>query len=319
MSHLMVVAAGTGPAGAEMKGRGHSIAISAPKSLVAQAARTGQVTKVDNVLADEGWLPNPLLPDTQAEMAVPITLEGQVVGVLDVQENEIGGLDESDANLLRSLANQMAVAIRNAHLFAEVETALAEAQAAQQHYAEQAWVKVLGAHQGAEYYYHRPGTPDLPEPIVTRFEKEMLDQSQVADTPNDSTDVSPPAVSSSLAAPIKLQDQTIGLIQLYDTEKPHQWSEQEMALVQAVVDQVAQAAENLRLFEETRERAGREQTIREITDKLRAAPTLDVLLETASRELGQRLGVPQTVLELGIDTASSLDGNGKSTKTTSGE
>ena len=84
----LVVAAGTGPAGAQMKARGHSIAITASKSLVAQAARTGQVTKADNVLADEGWLPNPLLPDTQAEMAVPITLEGQVVGGLDVQEAE---------------------------------------------------------------------------------------------------------------------------------------------------------------------------------------------------------------------------------------
>ena len=61
-------------------------------------------------------------------MAVPIILEGQVVGVLDVQEDKEAGLDEGDAGLLRSVANQVAVAIRNARLFEQVENALAEAQ-----------------------------------------------------------------------------------------------------------------------------------------------------------------------------------------------
>ena len=298
----LVVAAGTGPAGAEMKARGHSIALSAPKSLVAQAARTGQVTKVDNVLADEGWLPNPLLPDTQAEMAVPITLEGQVVGVLDVQENEIGGLDESDANLLRSLANQVAVAIRNARLFAEVETALAQAQAAQSRYTAEAWTSARAAQRRVEYQYHRPTARPLDQAVVAGLEKAILDQNQVSIMQHEDPD----RHLSSLGMPIKLQDQTIGLIQLYETEQPRRWSELDRALVQAVVDQVAQAAENLRLFEETQERAGREQTIREITDKLRAAPSLDSLLEIASRELGQRLGVPQTVLELGVEAESTI-------------
>ena len=69
-----------------------------------------------------------------------------------------------------------------------------------------------------------------------------------------------------------------------------------------MAEQIAQTAENLRLFEETRQRAGREEVIREITDKLRAAPNLDYLLETATRELAQHLGVRHTVMELGIET-----------------
>ncbi len=81
-----------------------------------------------------------------------------------------------------------------------------------------------------------------------------------------------------------------------------------MAVIQAVADQVAQAAENLRLFEETRHRAGLEHTIREITDKLRAAPNLNRLLETAARELGQQLDVRHTILEMGIESGASQDG-----------
>ena len=44
-----------------------------------------------------------------------------------------------DAGLLRSLANQVAVAIRNAHLFADVEAALVEAHELQRRYIEQSW------------------------------------------------------------------------------------------------------------------------------------------------------------------------------------
>lgn len=107
----LIMTAGYGQAGAEMRARGHSILLDAPTSLVARAARNGKVVRVDNVREAPDWLPNELLPNTYAEMAVPIILEGQVVGVLDVQQDVIGGLDEGDESLLRSLANQVAVAI----------------------------------------------------------------------------------------------------------------------------------------------------------------------------------------------------------------
>jgi len=306
----LVVAEGTGPAGAEMKAHGHSISVSAPRSLVARAVRSAQIVRVDNVREEEGWLPNPLLPDTYAEMAVPITLEGQVVGVLDVQQNEAAGLRESDADLLRSVANQVAVAIRNARLFAEVEASLAEAQAAQQRYAEQAWEKVAKAKRDADFHYQRPGAPAVDEVVVARLEQEMMGQKDaVADTAGG--DSSGENVAS-LAMPIKLQDQTIGLIQLHETERQRHWSELDLALVQTVAGQVAQAAENLRLFDETRQRAGREQTIREITDKLRAASNLERLVEIATEELGERLAAKYTKLELGVESSRSTpNGDGQ--------
>jgi GAF domain-containing protein/HAMP domain-containing protein len=323
----LIVAEGTGTAGAEMKEKGHSIRLDAPTSLVARAARIREVVKVDNVRETADWLPNPLLPNTYSEMALPIILEGEVVGVLDVQQDKIAGLDESDVNLLHSLANQVAIAIRNARQFAKVETALTEAHEAQRRYVEQAWEQVQMTQQAA-YQYQRPGVLPLSEAVTTQVEHQVLAQNQLTvvevkdkddqgrgtngeagDEDLDShTPESIPGFQTSesqsqtaLVAPIRLQNQTIGVIQLYDTERPHHWTERELALVEAVTEQIAQMAENLRLFEETRERAGREATIREITDKLRAAPTLDMLLETAARELGQRLGVRHTVLEMGVE------------------
>ncbi|MDM8532133.1 ATP-binding protein [Anaerolineales bacterium HSG25] len=113
----LVLAEGTGQAGLQMKADEHQIPLNSESGLVAQAARTGQIAWSSDVQQDENWLANPLLPETRSEMAVPIITEGQVVGVLDVQQDKIAGLDDGDANLLRSLASQIGVAIKNAQLY----------------------------------------------------------------------------------------------------------------------------------------------------------------------------------------------------------
>lgn len=122
----LILSEATGAAGAAMKAQGHHIALDARLSLVARAARSGQVVFAKNVRQAADWLANPLLPETQAEIAVPIIREGKVVGVLDVQAKEIGDLDEGDATLLRSLAGHVAIALTNARLFEQTQTALAE-------------------------------------------------------------------------------------------------------------------------------------------------------------------------------------------------
>ena len=120
-----VLAAATGEAGKKMIQERYSIPLSASVSLVARAARRSEVVSIENVYEIEDWLPNENLPDTRSEMAVPIIREGKVVGVLDVQEDTVGGLDEGDANLLRSLTGHIAIAITNAQLY-DTQIRLAE-------------------------------------------------------------------------------------------------------------------------------------------------------------------------------------------------
>ena len=110
---------GTGEAGQAMLVMGHMIR--PDQGLVGRAYSTNSPVVVPDVNDDPGWLPNRLLPGTRAELAVPITYGDQVLGVLDAQDSEIGGLDPEDSQLLQTIAGQLAVALRNARLLAQIQ------------------------------------------------------------------------------------------------------------------------------------------------------------------------------------------------------
>lgn len=111
----LVMVGGTGEAGKVMLARGHKI--EAGKGLVGRAAAGNQSVLVSDTLQDPSWLPNPLLPETKSELAVPIAVGSQVLGVLDVQQNTAGALAQSDKDLLEAVANQVAIAVQNARAF----------------------------------------------------------------------------------------------------------------------------------------------------------------------------------------------------------
>jgi GAF domain-containing protein len=252
-------------------------------------------------------------------MAVPIILDGKAVGVLDVQQDKIAGLDEGDANLLRTLANQAAVSIRNARLFNQVETALAEARIAQERYLSQAWEKGKLKAQNNQYHYTRPDAPALDEITLNKAKQAALAQDRpaliTAINGQESSSVignllDHPEEISSLVAPINLQNKTIGVLQLHAADDGRPWTEEDLELVAAVVDQLAQTAENLRLFEETRQRADFERLAGEITQKIRQSPNLEALTKTAAEVLGQALGASEGVIRLSVSASKKPDNKG---------
>ena len=111
----LVLSGGTGEAAQVMLSQKHKVAIG--KGLVGRAALSRQVVLVPDTSQAPEWLPNPLLPETKAEVAVPIAIGDRVIGVLDVQQNLVNGLGEQDVQLLQSIASQVAIAVQNARVY----------------------------------------------------------------------------------------------------------------------------------------------------------------------------------------------------------
>ena len=71
---------------------------------------------------------NPLLPDTQSEMTVPIMLDGKVAGVIDIQEKPPNKLTDNDLQLMVAVADQLSVSLQRANLYNNLQTALQQEQ-----------------------------------------------------------------------------------------------------------------------------------------------------------------------------------------------
>jgi PAS domain S-box-containing protein len=169
----------------------------------------------------------------------------------------------------------------------EREYLLAENEATYRQFVQREWAQFLGEQHGGRWHieHHRAGS--------------------VGEQDGNGHN------SAAISEPIRLRGQTIGNVKLEDIDPTRQWTAEEKALVETISEQLAQTIENLRLFNETQKRASREQLTREITDKMRASPDIDAVIETGLTELAKILNVPRTYVKLTTKAEAAQDGNGE--------
>jgi GAF domain-containing protein len=98
----------------------HAAVAPGSHSVVGHALSSGNHYAANQVDTDPFFQPEPLLPDTQSELAIPLRVAGQVIGVLDIHSAKSNAFGENEINILQTLAGQVAVAVQNARLFAQV-------------------------------------------------------------------------------------------------------------------------------------------------------------------------------------------------------
>ncbi|MEJ2747161.1 MAG: GAF domain-containing protein, partial [Anaerolineae bacterium] len=120
-----VLLAGTGEAGRQQVHNGHRLPLNGT-SMISTAISQGHAHVEQDVRFARAFHRNPLLPETRAELAVPLRTRGIITGALTIQSDQIGTFAQETIAVLQALADQLAVAIVNASLFARLQDNLAE-------------------------------------------------------------------------------------------------------------------------------------------------------------------------------------------------
>ncbi|MCE7858711.1 MAG: GAF domain-containing protein [Chloroflexi bacterium CFX2] len=290
-NEFAVLIAANSAGGKRMLQRNHKLKIG-QTGIVGYVAGAGLPRIALDTGADAIYFNNPDLPETRSEMALPLIRKGnEIIGVLDVQSREPNAFSQEDVRILSTLADQVAVAIENSRLFEVQERILNEAQAIYSRDLRESWLRFTKSKNIVGVQRRNLKTKTLPEPVDLPGADDALSSGRVVQkTEADG--------ASSLTIPIKLRDQTVGVVYV-KVGKERVWSDDELDIINAIVERAALSIENARLLEESRRTAEREHIIGEISTKISAGTQIDEILKTAVRELGSHIIGAQVTVEIG--------------------
>jgi GAF domain-containing protein len=279
-----VLKAATGEAGRQMLEAGHRLR-AGEEGIVGSVVKRGEAYIALDVGADAVHFKNPLLPETRSEMALPLTAGGKTIGVLDVQSKEEAAFTTQDVKVLQIVADQLAVAMERSDLVSKLQQTVNELRSGYQTFTQTAWQSFLKKGGKVHSLQITGGKEDvnIPEPV------EVADARLKGKTLVKPVQTEPGNEKTMVMLPIKLRDQTLGLIRLqFDSQVI---PTNVMEFLQTASDRLALSLENARLLEEIEDRAEQEHLVREISEKITRSPDISEILKTAAAELGKSLGV----------------------------
>jgi PAS domain S-box-containing protein len=239
-----VLRAANSAGGQKMLARGHRLRVGR-EGIVGYVTGTGQPRIALDVGADAVHFINPDLPETHSEMAVPLRVRDELIGALDVQSVQVNAFTGEDAQVLQSLADQIALAIDNARLFQETQQRVAELQAVLREAREAGGL----------------GGPER----ASAFRYDGVDVTTLIETPPlpKAMGAGSLAPRDLLTIPLKFGDQSLGSLELRRAGEA--WSNDDVELTTAIADRMALALESAQVFEQTRARAQQLATLSEVT------------------------------------------------------
>jgi GAF domain-containing protein/HAMP domain-containing protein len=282
-----VLKAASSEGGKRMLGRGHRLKVG-ETGIVGFVTRSGRPRIALDVGQDAAYFDNPDLPGTRSEMALPLIVGEQILGALDVQSLESQAFGEQDIATLQILADQLAIAIQNAHLFSETQEALEATRIAYGDISRDAWKRIIKTQSRVSYIAAAPGS------IQANNSAPSTDIIRTI----ESGDVIISAEGQTIGIPIKIRGQAIGALRLKKSDTGNTWSQEEIALAVALSEQLSGALESARLYRESLQRAARESLVSDISAHITALPHVDTILRETVQELGQAIGNASVTFQL---------------------
>jgi PAS domain S-box-containing protein len=322
LGKFAVLRESTGDAGAQLKQAGHKLAVGS-SSIVGQATGKGIPVVVGDVTQEANYYPNPLLPLTRSEMAIPMRIGDRILGAVDVQSTAFNAFTQDDINILQILANQTAVAVQNEDLFTHTTQSLSRHRLLHKITSSNVEnMTVEDAIRATLEVLHQ----SMPEEQITYFtigeHNDLIARANAGITNPDQTSRRIPfgqgvvgrvasdgtsirvndtqtnkeyhpqnfESNSILAVPVKFADTLVGVLNI---ESIHlaQFDESDQEFVTTLAGNMAAIISNIQLVDQVREQVNRQQKLLEITSKIRRSVDINTIMQTSVSEIGSAMNV----------------------------
>ena len=327
---FVVIREATGDAGLQMKRAGHKLGVGS-KSVVGYVSGNGEVLVVNDTTRDATYYPNPLLPETRAEAAIPLKLADRIVGVLDVQSKQAYSFAEESLRTLQILADQLAIAVVNTELFAETQEHLAQhrllhhitttaASGTTLNEALQSAVNGLQVTLGGDRVSimladrekkilevkaavgYADNVFDLKVPVgsgISGWAAAHRRTLRVGNVHEDTRYIEgSPNTRSEMAIPLIYRSELLGVLNV-ESELTMAYAENDEELLGTLGGSLAAIIANARLLEQIRAQAERERILFEISDKIRRTTDMQTIISTTASELTRAVGANSARIKLG--------------------
>jgi GAF domain-containing protein len=227
------------------------------------------------------FLGDPNFPLTRSRMLLPLSIRGDMFGILDIHSDQPQTFGLQEADILQTLAELVAIYFDNARLISDTRTLVSQLEANTSLQTQQIWKKMTNRKRPSYLY-----TPAGVRPVYsTGAERDEGD---------------------SLRIPLILYGQRIGVIKLKRKGRETVWSKRELALLEKIAEQVALALENSRLVDEAQKSAARDQMIANVSTRIRETLDMESVVRTAAAELRRVFDLKEAEVVIGPSQSDSL-------------
>lgn len=262
--------------------------------VVGRVASTGEARIVLDTDLDIAHEKNLLLPDTRSEMALPLRVEKEIIGVLDIQSDQPQAFTNDDVAVVQILADHLSTTIERVRLLQKVEQSLGDLEKIYGSSTRNSWKAMAESGLIKNFGYHFDNIRIQPINNAPALgHKAMQEGNKISEAIG--------AKQERVAIPIKLRGQSIGVVTVKLKEGHKQLT---INTIEQAVERLAGSLESARLFEEARQRADREQAISHVTTAISSAPEFDAILRTAVEEIGKSLGDSEVSIRIVENTES---------------
>ncbi len=286
-----ILQAANSEGGQRMLARNHRLKLGT--GIVGYSAQTGEPRIALDVGSDAVYFDNPDLPETHSEVALPMKSRNETTGVLDVQSTEINAFSSDDLKVLTALANQVSIALENARLLTETRTALAQVQNVYDEFTRAEWSRTIAKAEQPGFRYNTGRI----EMLETEMQSPEVRSAAVSGEIVTSQTNGLEEKRATVAVPVKLRGEVIGVIQIESNDPSKTWQADEVSLVEAVAERAAFAMESTRLFQDARRRAAKEQAISAATARISGAISIENILHATAEELERVLGGSEVLIQ----------------------